>query len=135
MNKTNNTGESMDPSENRLRRKAVRKARMGVLFEVLRWGLVLWLLYPLAGFMHGRISVTRVVAGICLFVVFAGKLFHDVLFADFIRQRRTSMRQDLFALAGMILAILFLAGLVVAMVAVLMRQWQDSIATPEPEIP
>ncbi len=114
----------MNPSDRRIRRKAVLRGWAGTAVEILKWAVVVWLLWPIVELGRQRLSVTRVVAGICLFVVFAGKLFYDTLIMEFVRQRRTTAKQDLVALLGMIGAVLLLAGLVVVMTGLLILQWQ-----------
>ena len=116
------------PGEN-LRRKAVFKDWAGTVLEILKWAFVVWLLWPIVELGRQRMSVARVVAGICLFVVFAGKLFYDTLITEFVRQRRTTAKQDLMALLGMIAAVVLLAGLVIGMVGLMITQWQKSAAT------
>jgi hypothetical protein len=116
-----------------LRKKAIFKDWMGTALEILKWAFVVWLIWPLVELGRQRISVARVVAGICLFVVFAGKLFYDTLITEFIRQRRTSAKQDLMAFLGMVAAILLLTGLVIALTGLLIAQWQkDAAAAIQP---
>ena len=114
----------MNPSDRRIRRKAVLRGWAGTAVEIFKWAVVVWLLWPIVELGRQRLSITRVVAGICLFVVFAGKLFYDTLIMEFVRQRRTTAKQDLVALLGMIGAVLLLAGLVVVMTGLLILQWQ-----------
>ena len=123
----------MGTSEENLRRKAVFKDWLGTALEILKWAFVVWLLWPIVELGRQRMSVARVVAGICLFVVFAGKLFYDTLITEFIRQRRTTAKQDLMALLGMIAAVFLLAGLVIGMVGLLITQWQKSVAAGDME--
>ena len=121
-------GGTVGTSEENLRRKAVFKDWLGTALEILKWAFVVWLLWPIVELGRQRMSVARVVAGICLFVVFAGKLFYDTLITEFVRQRRTTAKQDLMALLGMIAAIFLLAGLVIGMVGLLIIQWQKGAA-------
>jgi len=110
--------------DRKLSKKAVIRGWAGTAAEILKWAFVAWLLWPIAELGKHRLSVGRVVAGICLFVVFAGKLFYDTLITEFVRQRRTSAKQDLVALLGMIGAMLLLAGIVAVMTGLLILQWQ-----------
>jgi hypothetical protein len=118
----------MTESDRRLRKRAVFRSWAGTAAEILKWAFVAWLLWPIVWLGRQRLSVARVVAGICLFVVFAGKLFYDTLISEFVRQRRTTAKQDLVALLGMIGAVLLLAGLVVVMTGLLILQWQKDAA-------
>jgi polyferredoxin len=116
----------MDASGDTLKRKARLREILNVLIEAVKWEAVIWLLLPLLGLTKGAISVGRVVTGICLFVVFTGKLFYDTMIAEFVRQQRTTWKQDLVAILGMIAAVVFLIGFVVFMVALLLTQWQEA---------
>jgi hypothetical protein len=118
----------MEETESDLRRRAIRKQRLGVVYEALRWAFVIWLLWPLLGLVRGSISVGRVVLGIALFVVFAGKLFYDTMIGEFVRQKRPSWKQDFMGLLGMILGMLLIVGFVVVMVGLLLARWQESTA-------
>jgi hypothetical protein len=121
-------GDTVGALEENLRRKAVFKDWLGTALEILKWAFVVWLLWPIVELGRQRMSVARVVAGICLFVVFSGKLFYDTLITEFVRQRRTTAKQDLMALLGMIAAVVLLAGLVIGMVGLMITQWQKSVA-------
>jgi hypothetical protein len=116
----------MTKSEDDLKRRVKVKGWIETALEVAKWALVIWLLLPLVGFTKYPISIGRVVAGICLFVVFAGKLFYDTLIMEFVRQRRYSMKQDLMTLLGMILAVVLLVGFVVVMVGLLLGMWEKA---------
>jgi len=98
-----------------------------VLLEMLKWLLVLYLLWPLVRFSEGGFPLLRLLLGILLFILFSGKLFYDIFFADVIRQRRPTLKQDLWTLAGIVLAVLLLIGAVVAMVAAMLVAWQKSL--------
>jgi len=98
-----------------------------VLLEMLKWLLVLYLLWPLVRFKEGAFPLLRLLLGILLFIIFSGKLFYDLFFADVVRQRRPTLKQDLWTLAGIVLAVLLLIGAVVAMVAAMLVAWQKSL--------
>ncbi len=119
----------MEDTESEILKRAARKQRLGLLYEGLRWALVIWLLLPLLGLVRGSFSVGRVVLGIALFVVFSGKLFYDTMISEFIRQKRPSLKQDMIGILGMILGVLLIVGFVVVMVGLLLARWQESAAT------
>jgi len=98
-----------------------------VLPEILKWLLVLYLLWPLVRFREGGFPLLRLLLGILLFILFSGKLFYDIFFADVVRQRRPTLKQDLLTFAGIVLALLLLIGAVVAMVAAMLVAWQKSL--------
>ena len=101
------------------------KGLLETVFEILKWLFVAWLLWPIVGLGKSTMSVGRVVFGICMFVVFAGKLFYDTLITEFVRQRRTTVKQDLLMLLGMIMAVLLLVGFVVFTLGLLIIQWHN----------
>jgi len=70
-----------------------------------------------------------VVIGILFFVLLSGKLLYDTIILDYIRQKRTTLKQDIAALIAMVLGILILIGLVLSMVAALIT---ESAKTMEP---
>lgn len=98
----------------------------GTGIEVLKWALVIWLLWPLAGLEHMTFQPLRLLTGICLFVIFAGKLMYDVIIMDFIRQRRTSTKRDIATLLGIVLGIALIVSLVVMIVARYLGMWMQS---------
>lgn len=119
----------MEDTKSEILKKAARRQRLGLLYEGLRWALVIWLLWPLLGLVRGSVSVGRVVLGIALFVVFSGKLFYDTMISEFVRQKRPSLKQDMIGILGMIVGVLLIVGFVVVMVGLLLARWQESVAT------
>jgi len=87
------------------------------ILEVLKWGLVLFLLWPMATIRHGQFSLVRVLIGIVLFVIFAGKLLYDYMILDLIKSRRLSVKKDIFTFLGVVLGAALLVGLVLFMFA------------------
>ena len=81
------------------------------VLEVAKWALVLWLLWPIRQHAGGSTAFTRVVIGVVLFIIFAGKLFYDTVIMGMIQQRRTSVKQDVVTLIGMTLVAAVLVGL------------------------
>jgi len=81
-----------------------KKDSRALLWEVFKWALVLFLLFPLVRPAGGMLEFVRVVAGEALLIIFIGKLFYDTVIWKFTRQRRTA-RQDLIALIGMALGV------------------------------
>jgi hypothetical protein len=112
------------------KRKTVLTGFRKNVLEILKWIAVVWCLWPLARISEKGIPLTRVVAGILFFVLFSGKLLYDTIITDYVRQRRTTLKQDIAALAGMVFGILLLIGLVLAMVAALLLESAKSSQTP-----
>ena len=78
------------------------------LVEIAKWLLVLWLIWPLTQAFGAPIHMGRVALGIALFVIFAGKLFYDVVF--FQRQRKRGGGSDLVTTLGIVLGMTFIVG-------------------------
>ncbi len=111
------------PDEREQRRKElIRDDWKRTVLEGGKWALVIWLLWPLQGAASGPINFTRVVLGILLFILFSGKLFYDTVVMGMIRQRRTTVRQDLMSLIGMVAGIAVVVGLAVMLVGLMMVQ-------------
>jgi len=99
--------------------------------EILKWVLVVWMLWPLFGLSQQRsISLTRVILGIMLFVIFSGKILFDTIIMDYIRQKRTTLKQDVIALVGLVAAVCLLVLLVALMVAAYLTTANKILTTP-----
>lgn len=120
-----------DPELKKRKRQHRIEEWKGVFVEIVKWALVIWLLLPLSRITAGRFLFVRVLLGILLFIVFAGKTFYDTVIMSAIRQRRTSLKQDLFAFLGMIAGAMVLVGLVILLFALLIVTWQQQAAQPQ----
>jgi hypothetical protein len=94
----------------------------GVGVEVLKWGWVLFLFWPLFRLHEGKFSLIRILAGIVFFVIFSGKLLYDTLVQDYIRRRNVSRKRDLITFLGIILAASLIVGFVVFVFALYVLQ-------------
>jgi cobalamin biosynthesis protein CobD/CbiB len=112
----------MADSDTARKRKARWKEIGGTLLQLLKWSAVIWCLWPLARFSEGSIQFTRVLLGILLFIIFSGKMLYDTIIMDYIRQRRTTLKQDIAQFLGMILAVALIVGLVLLMIAALIME-------------
>lgn len=86
-------------------------------WEVGKWALVIYLIFPLTSVLNGPIDFARIVIGEALLIIFIGKIFYDTIIWKFVRQRQ-SAGQDVIAMIGILLAIgliLVLFGLVISM--------------------
>jgi len=98
---------------------------VGILIETLKWGVVIWLLWPLQR-IATRWDAVRVVAGITLFLIFTGKLFFDTIIMSWVRRRSTSNARDWLTLVGIVLGIgLVLGGIIILTGMVLMNMAQS----------
>lgn len=91
--------------------------------EIGKWGMILWLLSPLRQASAGPILFGRVALGILLFIIFAGKLFYDAVLEGYLRKRRTSAREDLLSLVGIVLVVALVVGLVIFLVGFMMLEF------------
>jgi hypothetical protein len=76
----------------------------GFFAELLKWGIVVLLIWPVFHPKGGLLEFTRVVIGEALLIIFIGKLFYDTVIWKFTRTRR-SAKQNFAALLGMLVAI------------------------------
>ena len=93
------------------KRKAIIKDWAKTALEIIRWAFVIWLLLPIRQASSGPVNFTRVAVGILLFIIFAGKLFYDTVIMGILHRRRTSMKQDILTLIGMVLVLSLVVGL------------------------
>ena len=77
--------------------------------EIAKWGLVVWLLFPLQSAREGLVNFVRLGAGVVLFVIFAGKLFYDVVYFSKRHESETSTGKDLLSMLGIVIGLSFLA--------------------------
>ena len=115
------------------KRKIVLKDWGRTALEIAKWVLVLWLLWPLRHATSGPVDFTRVLLGILLFIIFAGKVFYDTIIMGILRQRRTSAKQDLITLIGMVAGISLVVGLLVVFVGFAIVELYRSGSHPQDE--
>ena len=77
----------------------------------------------------GPLMFTRVALGVLLFVIFAGKLFYDTVIMGIIRQRRTTLKQDIVGLVGIVVGVGLVVGLVLMLVAFLFLEFIEMMNT------
>ena len=111
-------------------RKAFSKDWKTILPEIGKWLIVIWLLWPLGRSVPGKFTVVRIVLGVCLFVIFAGKVFYDIVILDYIRQKRTSVKRDIVTLIAMVMIIALLVGLVLVLFGLFIVKWAASANSP-----
>ncbi len=86
---------------------------LSIVLEIVKWGLVIWLLWPMRNAMSGPMEMGRVVLGVVLFIIFAGKLLYDTVIMGIVRQKRYSARQDFFSMIGIVLVLAVIVGLLI----------------------
>lgn len=80
------------------------------LIEILKWGVVLWLMWPLLSFQTDKMTLWRMVAGVSLVVIFIGKLFYDFILDNFKKRKEKYTIVDLLILVGFIAGIAVIIG-------------------------
>lgn len=117
---------NMKEGEIKARRRAfLLKNWTRTVLEIGKWALVLWLLWPLRNASAGPLMFSRVALGVLLFVIFAGKLFYDTVIMGIIRQRRTTLKQDVVGLIGIVVALGLVVGLVLMLVVFLFLEFTE----------
>ncbi len=81
-----------------------------VLWEIGKWGIVLWLIWPIKNSMIKRMDFSRIVFGVLLFVIFAGKMFYDIVLKDYIDHSEKSNLSAVLALVAMVSFVALLIG-------------------------
>ena len=96
------------------------------VIEMLKWGAVLYLLWPIVTLRQGQFSLIRLLMGIVLFVIFSGKLLYDYIVRDYIQSRYISRKRDLITFLGIVLGSALIVGLVIFIFAVFILQFAAS---------
>jgi len=111
-------------------RQSAQRNPREIFIEIVKWALVIWLLWPLGGMGQSPVSVLRIVTGIALFVIFGGKVLYDVIILDYMKQKRESRKKDLITLLGIVLVSAMMVGLFMIfttiLIVMLMQQAQNS---------
>ncbi len=81
--------------------------------QVVKWGLVVWLLLPLTTSMRGQVSFARVMPGILLFIIFSGKILYDVILD---KKRQRSAASDLIIMFAVVIIVVLVVAAVVVFV-------------------
>jgi len=93
--------------------KALLKKIGPWLIELAKWGVVIVLLLPLRNAGKEAIDFSRVVLGILLFILFAGKMFYDAILDQYKRSKATSAGAEIIAMVGMVVVMAIVVALVV----------------------
>ncbi len=78
--------------------------------EIAKWGLVVWLMWPLTYSMQTRVSFPRMMAGILLFILFIGKLFYDLIYDSYRQRVNKNKYVELLVTVGAVTLIAILVG-------------------------
>ena len=97
--------------------------------EIAKWGIVVWLLWPMLTFQAERMSVWRLVFGVMMAVIFVGKMFYDFILDNFKARRERYTIVDLLLLVGFIAIVAVLIGGTIVLVGLyLVTQMQEAAA-------
>jgi len=110
----------------------LRKIRNFVI-EIGKWGIVLWLLFPLHRALNERVDFTRVVLGILLFVLFAGKLFYDTIIDSWRNNPERKPAKDLLSMVAIVTVISLVVGIVIIFVGLLVFEYLKTSTEPNQE--
>jgi len=91
-------------------------------WEIGKWILVIFLLFPLISTMSGPINFSRVVIGEALLIIFIGKIFYDTIIWKFTRQRKTA-GQYFISLIGILVTVSFILVIFLVLFAFTLRQY------------
>jgi len=112
-------------------RKDRIKNRAAFLLEIAKWTLVVYLLWPLQKASSVPVSFARILLGVALFVIFAGKLLYDTVIMDLLKNRRNSTRKDLITLIGIVAGLALVIGLLILFVGFIFIHLYQSSTAPQ----
>ncbi len=99
--------------------------------EIAKWGLVVWLIWPITYSMQSRMSFPRMMAGILLFVLFIGKLFYDVFFDSYRHRENKNKYVELLVTVGAVTFIAILVGAIALFIGLYAYEMMKNV-TAEP---
>lgn len=102
-----------------------------VALEVAKWGVVLWLVWPITRALRERVSFTRLAAGILLLILFAGKALYDSILEAQHSPPGQKKTPDWVTLAGAILVIALVVALTTLFVALYLVRSLESTSPAE----
>ncbi|MFC1724138.1 hypothetical protein ACFL4T_00825 [candidate division KSB1 bacterium] len=103
-------------------------------FELGKWVVVIWLLYPAINIEVGKyLNPYRFIGGITLFLIFLGKTFYDVFLVKILQNKNKSTKQELFSMLGTIIILTLAIALVIFLVGYLIYTSMGSITMPVEE--
>ena len=102
-----------------------------IVVTVLKWVLVLFFLWPLQDADISITDFTRIVIGILLFILFAGKLFYDIILERKKNQKPVSAARELLNMVAIVSVLaLAIAGIVAILGMVIYTMLQQSAVDP-----
>ena len=90
-----------------------------ILIEIGKWGVVVWLLWPLQRALTERIGFVRIMLGILLFIIFAGKLFYDNIISQHKKHSQATAITGLFNIIAITLGMVVIVGAAILFIILL----------------
>ncbi len=104
-----------------------RKIKLSaIIIEIAKWGLAVFLLWPLLTFQAQRMPLWRMVVGVMLLVLNMGKIFYDVFLDNFKQKKEQYALSDLLMLIFGVTIIAVIIGGVIVLVGLYVAQQASS---------
>ncbi|HPN34703.1 MAG TPA: hypothetical protein PK843_09325 [bacterium] len=101
------------------------------VWEACKWGLLIWLLSPIAWMHEKPVPFPRIMIGIMLFVILSGKMFYDIMVNRRSREVEKSPAADLLATVAMVTVIALVVGLFVVTIGYLLLSGMQQATAPQ----
>ncbi len=101
------------------------------VWEAFKWGLLIWLLSPIAWMHEKTVSFPRIMLGIMLFVILSGKMLYDIMVNRRSRQVERSPAADLLATVAMVTIVALVVGLFVVTIGYLLLSGMQQATMPQ----
>jgi len=95
------------------KKKIIIKKTGGIISELFKWGVIIWLLLPIQHASQSPVNFFRVTVGVALFIIFIGKIFYDTVIQGLMRKKRDSLKKDMITLVGIIMIIGLIVGFLI----------------------
>ena len=121
-------------TENNIVQKSSKsKALFKNVINISKWILVIWLIWPIQNALSGRVDFTRVLLGILLFIIFAGKIFYDSILRNQLKHDESSGARGLVDILGIAVGLCLIVGAVILFLGLLAFYIVQGAMTVEPE--
>jgi hypothetical protein len=100
---------------------AAKKGRRLITYavEIGKWVLVIWLIWPIHKAVTNKVDIPRLLLGMLLFIIFAGKLFYDTVLQGQLKFREGSGRRGILEILGIAIGLAFLVGTMILFIGLL----------------
>ena len=99
------------------------------ILQIAKWGVVVWLLYPLYNPVHGMRDFVQVTVGMFLFVIFTFQLLYREIIEG--RHRKRDPKSELLHLVGITLVIAGIVAVVIFVIGMYVMQVGQMLTSPE----